>query len=55
MSCDDEVERLREQVVRLQARVEELETAAAARLDHPPVRRRGLGSLIPTGSAAEAG
>jgi hypothetical protein len=42
----DEVERLREEVVRLQARVDELETAAAARGDAPVVRR-GLASLIP--------
>ncbi len=50
----DELERLREEVVRLQARVEELETAAAARDASPPVRR-GIGSLIPGGPASRAG
>jgi hypothetical protein len=55
MSRQDELERLREEVVRLQARVDELEAAAAARHEHPPFRRRGLGSLIPTGATAEAG
>jgi hypothetical protein len=40
-----EVERLRAEVVRLHARVEELEAAAASRAE-PPVRR-GLASLIP--------
>ncbi|MBK5306128.1 MAG: hypothetical protein JJD92_05520 [Frankiaceae bacterium] len=43
-------ERLRSEVVWLQARVEELEVAAAA---HPPaVTRRGLASLIPDAAAA---
>jgi hypothetical protein len=46
----DEVERLREEVVRLQARVDELETAVAASAGEPVVRR-GLASLIPGGSA----
>ena len=49
-----EVERLREQVVRLQAKVDELEAAAVARSEHAG-RRRGLGSLIPTAPAAHAG
>jgi hypothetical protein len=55
MSRQDELERLREEVVRLQAQVDELEAAVAARQEHPPFRRRGLGSLIPTGATAEAG
>ena len=41
-----EAERLREEVVRLHARIDELEAAAAARGEHQPLRR-GLGSLIP--------
>lgn len=48
-----ELDRLREQVVWLQARVNELETAAAARAEPHDVRR-GLASLIP-GAAPRAG
>jgi hypothetical protein len=55
MSGEAELERLREEVVRLQARIDELEAALAARQEHPPFRRRGLGSLIPSGATAEAG
>jgi hypothetical protein len=55
VSCQAELDRLREEVVRLQAKVDELEAAAAARPEHQPVRRRGLGSLIPGGPAAHAG
>ena len=49
MCAGAEVERLREEVVRLQAKVEELEAAAAVRhdLDQERTLRRGLGSLIP--------
>jgi hypothetical protein len=49
MCRGDELEQLREEVVRLQAKVDALEAAAAARQDqeHEPLRRRGLGSLIP--------
>lgn len=54
MSVQEELERLRQEVVRLQARVDELETALAAR-DHEAPARRGLASLIPGGPAARAG
>lgn len=49
-----EVDRLREEVVRLQARVDELETAAIARGASQEAVRRGLASLIP-GAAPRAG
>ena len=48
-----EVERLMAEVVRLQARVEELEVAAAAQ--PPAVVRRGLASLIPADPSAARG
>ena len=44
-----ELDRLREEIVRLQAKIDVLEAAAAARTEHPAVRR-GLASLIPTGT-----
>jgi hypothetical protein len=40
------VDRLREEVVRLHARIDELEAADLASADPQPARR-GLGSLIP--------
>lgn len=45
-----EVERLRAEVVRLHARVDELEAAATARTQ--PSARRGLASLIPVDAPA---
>jgi hypothetical protein len=44
-----ELDRLREEVVRLQARIDELEAAELARQELG--RRRGLASLIPGGSS----
>ena len=49
-----EADRLREEVVRLQAKLDELEAAELARQDHQPVRR-GLGSLIPGSPASRVG
>ena len=49
-----ELDRLREEVVRLQFKIEVLEAALAARPDRPAVRR-GLGSLIPTGPSSRVG
>ena len=46
-----ELDRLREEVVRLQAKVDALETAAAASADDQQRRGRGLASLIPSGAS----
>ncbi|GAC1444877.1 MAG: hypothetical protein NVSMB55_22760 [Mycobacteriales bacterium] len=49
-----EVQRLRETLVRLEARLDVLETTLAARTDCAPVTMRGLASLIVPAAGAEA-